>query len=152
MDGEPALSTQGQFDDAESGTATSNEAATTAQSASHRVPSAGRAPGSTTEGDVAPQIDQTPRALRWARERSGHVPGWLLPVGVIVVTGWLGQNTNAIVVSYWLGIVTAVVAYAFALFALEPAPYARRLAASIAVAVGLIATQLLLDHVGHGLL
>ena len=75
-----------------------------------------------------------------------------MPVVVIVVTGWLGHKTNETVVSYWLGIVATVVTYAFALFALEPAPYARRLAASIAVAVGLMTTQLLLDHVGHSLL
>jgi hypothetical protein len=80
------------------------------------------------------------------------VPGWALPVVVIVVTGWLGHATNATVVSFWLGIVATVVAYALALFALEPATYARRLAAAIAVTVGLGATQLLLDHVGHSIL
>jgi hypothetical protein len=69
-----------------------------------------------------------------------------------VVTGWLGGKTNETVVSFWLGIVATVVTYVFALFALEPAAYARRLAAAIAVTVGLVTTQLLLDHVGHSIL
>jgi hypothetical protein len=90
--------------------------------------------------------------IGWLRTAAAHFPGWLVPALVVVVTGWLGEVYDEQVVAYWLGVVTACVAYALTKVAVEPADYARHVAIPIGIAAGLGLTQVLLHHLGSSLL
>jgi hypothetical protein len=81
------------------------------------------------------------------------MPGWVIPVVVIVVTGWLGRDGEHVpLVCFWLGGVSAVVAYVLTKISFDPETYARPLGGALAVVVGLTVTQLLLHGAGYSLL
>jgi hypothetical protein len=93
------------------------------------------------------------RLVAWWKDASPSVPGWIFPVVVIVVTGLLGRGPhNQELVCWWLGLVGGIVAYHLVFIAFEPALYAKRLASAIGVVAALAVAQLLLQHVGAGML
>jgi len=93
-----------------------------------------------------------PRIKSWLGRGHGATIAWLLPVLVVAVTGWLGSLDAPLLVSTWLAAIGSGAVGVVAYVALEPAPYAWRIAPAVAAVVGVILLGLLSWQAGHPLL
>jgi len=77
---------------------------------------------------------------------------WLLPVAIVVGTAVIGNTGNGLLLATWLAAVGGAGVGVLVHLSLEPAPYARRAAATVAALAGTALLLALAQLAGHPLL
>jgi hypothetical protein len=105
-------------------------------------------------GSTPKPMDAQPHIRRLLSEGRLRIPIWVWPGVVVVVTGVIGHGPDGghdEAAATWIAFVCAWVTGVLVGVALEPAPYARRLAVASATGVGMAALALLLWQIGRPL-